>query len=558
MSATRRRPTVLFFSLLVAAATLPAAPTAASSGLSLAVDAATARHSISPLIYGVNFADTESARGLGLTVDRWGGNSTSRYNYQTGFHNTGSDWYFENIPPAGGALPHIAFINGDRRADMTSILTVPLIGWTPKAGSNADHPYACGFRVGRYGAQDSTDPWDPNCGNGIDGGKDVKGNHATDTSTTIGPGWDRAWVQQLVKRYGNAAHGGVGIYELDNEPSLWDSTHRDVHPKPTTYAELLSRTIDYARAVKAADPTAAILGPGDWGWCAYFFSAADPGGCSDGSDRRAHGDTPFAPWYLKQLAAYQKAHGVRLLDYFDEHFYPQNGVALRDAGDAATQALRLRSTRSLWDPTYPDESWISDLAPGGIAVRFIPRMRDWIKADYPGTKPSISEYSFGGLESVNGALAEADVLGIFGRENLALATLWGAGTPTQPWAFAFRMFRNYDGAHHAFGATSVSALSHDPSQPNRPNGGQDSLSVYAAVRSSDGALTVMVINKTNAALTAPLAITGFAAGSQAQVWRYSGADTAHIVQAPSAGVDGGSVTATYPANSITLLVVPAA
>jgi len=29
-------------------------------------------------------------------------------------------------------------------------------------------------------------------------------------------------------------------------------------------------------------------------------------------------------------------------------------VSLAPAGDASTQALRLRTTRSLWDPTYTD------------------------------------------------------------------------------------------------------------------------------------------------------------------------------------------------------------
>ncbi len=430
-------------------------------------------------------------------------------------------------------MPHIALINGDRAAGMDTVLTVPLIGWVAKAGSPTQHPYACGFKVSKYGPQDSTDSqWDPNCGNGVHNGHKVTGNDPTDTSSAVGPSFVQDWIKQLVGRYGNAAHGGVGIYELDNEPTLWNSTHRDVHPKPTTYAELLSRGTAYAAAIKATDPTAAVLGPADWGWCAYFYSAKDPGGCSDGPDRKANGDMAFAPWYLKQFAAYEKQHGVRLLDYFDEHFYPQaNGVSLSKAGSAATQALRLRTTRSLWDPTYKDESWISDLAQGGIAVQMIPRMRDWIAQEYPGTKPSITEYNFGGLESINGALAEADVLGIFGRENLSLATLWGALGPNQPWAFAFRMYRDYDGKGNAFGSTSVHAASFDSSQPNRANGGQDRLSIYAAVRPSDGALTLMVINKTGSALTSPLAIKGFSPASSAQVWRYSAANTGNVVRA---------------------------
>ena len=53
-------------------------------------------------------------------------------------------------------------------------------------------------------------------------------------------------------------------YILDNEPTLWSATHRDVHPEPTGYDELLERTIAYASAVRRADPNAKIAGPAEW------------------------------------------------------------------------------------------------------------------------------------------------------------------------------------------------------------------------------------------------------------------------------------------------------
>jgi hypothetical protein len=233
---------------------------------------------------------------------------------------------------------------------MRTIIQVPLIGWTPKAPSPASHPFACGFKVSKYGAQQGADwQWDPDCGNGTrTNGTPVTGNDPTDTSTAIDSTWVKGWVQALVGRYRTAADGGVRHYELDNEPALWNSTHRDVHPAPVTYDELRTRTVTYAAAVKAADAGALTLGPSDWGWCAYFYSAPD--GCSAGADHAAHGNRDFAPWYLAQLRAASQSAGRRLLDYFDEHYYPQSGVALRDAGDASMRALRLRSTRSLWDP----------------------------------------------------------------------------------------------------------------------------------------------------------------------------------------------------------------
>ena len=80
-------------------------------------------------------------------------------------------------------------------------------------------------------------------------------------------------------------------YALDNEPMLWNSTHRDVHPAPLTYDEIWQRTVTYASAIKAQDPAAKILGPVTWGYCDLFGSAAD--NCLDGDDRAAHGGTPF-------------------------------------------------------------------------------------------------------------------------------------------------------------------------------------------------------------------------------------------------------------------------
>jgi hypothetical protein len=510
-------------------------------GPALSVNAAAGLHPISPYIYGMNFASEEVAADLRLPVRRWGGNSTTRYNWQIDVHNTGSDWYFENILDTPGRIDQA--IDQDLRTGTKTILTMPLIGWTPKRRLES-HPYDCGFKVSVYGAQDSVDPWDTNCGNGETGGVPITGNAPLDTSKVITESFVGSWIGHLTATYGTAAQDGVMFYNLDNEPMLWNSTHRDVHPSPVSYDEMRDRTYLYAAAIKGADPTAQTLGPVTWGWCAYLYSAAD--GCGPGADRAAHGNVDFTEWYLAQIQDYENLHGVRILDYLDLHYYPQaNGVALSSAGYTATQALRLRSTRSLWDPTYQDESWISDTTEE--PVQLIPRMKQWVADNYPGTKLAITEYNWGALDHINGALAEADVLGIFGREGLDLATLWGPPEEaTAPGVFAFRMYRNYDGVGHTFGETSVHASSADQGQ----------LAIYAARRSADGALTLMVINKTGQPLTSTVAITGFAPAPAAQVYRYGAADSDAIVHAPDQVVTINGFTTTFPANSITLFVIP--
>lgn len=525
-----------------------------SSNVTLTVNAATVQRFISPDIYGINFASEALARDLRLPVRRWGGNAVTRYNWQNDTSSRASDWFFENISNPNsnpGALPNGSssdqFVEQDRRTGTKTIITIPLIGWTPKRRLD-NHPYDCGFKVSKYGAQQSVDPYDSDCGNGVHSdGTPITNNDPNDTSTATGPAFVQGWVNHLVSRYGSAAQGGVMFYNLDNEPMLWNHTHRDVHPQPTSYDELRDRTYQYAAAIKAADPSAKTLGPVLWGWTAYFYSALDaaPGGSwwTNPKDRNAHDGLPFAEWYLRQMRAYEQAYGVRLLDYLDLHYYPQQtGVMLQPAGDAATQALRLRSTRALWDSTYTDESWINE------PVTLIPRMRAWVSNNYPGTKLAITEYNWGGLEHINGALTQADVLGIFGREGLDLATLWAPPEPNQPGAFAFRMYRNYDGAGNGFGDLSVPASSSD----------QERLSVYAARRSTDSRLTIMVINKTGQNLRTSLTLTGFTPGSQAQIYRYSAARLDGIERLGDQAISN-SFSTEFPANSITLYILnPAA
>lgn len=133
-----------------------------------------------------------------------------------------------------------------------------------------------------------------------------------------------------------------------------------------------------------------------------------------------------------------------------------------------------------------------------------------------------------------------------------LATLWWYSDENQPdfnlshpGAFAFRMYRNYDGAGHGFGDLGARAESTDRGR----------LAIYAAHRTTDGALTLVVINKSGEPLTAPLALSNFSPAPSAQVFRYSEANPGAIVREPDQPVTGSGFTASYPANSITLLVL---
>jgi beta-glucanase (GH16 family) len=519
---------------------------AAPNGPALAVNATAGIHAISSDIYGMNTYSVDPAflKEVHIPVTRWGGDATTRYNWLVDSSNAGGDWYFMGgngqnqvtIKPGASADQ---FVSANQQIGSKSLLTIPVIGYVNKSSA-----WNCSFPVSKYGAQQSVNPYvhpnGDNCGNGIDThGKNIVDADPLANNIQVNPDWMRMWIQHLIATHGTAAKGGVQIYQMDNEPSGWGNTHRDVHPQPTGYDELVNDTIPYAAMIKATDPSAQVDGPGDFGYPAYI------GMGRPGDNNTSHG-IGMAEYYLQQMYAYQKQHGVRLLDYFDEHYYPASSdacIANCPAGDAKTQTERLQSTRSLWDPTYKDNSWIGQYYP---PIQLIPMFHKWVNKDYPGTKTAITEYNFGGLESVNGALTEADVLGIFGRENLDLATLWGPRKATDPGAYAFRMYRNYDGKGSMFGNTSVQATSAD----------QGKLAIYGALRSSDGALTLMIINKTANDLSSNLSLKGFNSAAKAQVYSYSSANTKAIVRRSDLAVSASGFQTTYAANSITLVALP--
>ena len=83
----------------------------------ITVDAAAGLHAIDPNIYGVAFASTAQLNDLNVTLNRYGGNTSTRYNWQLNLDNKGSDWFFESMP-------------GDNDARRLSAIRSSAIRWT--------------------------------------------------------------------------------------------------------------------------------------------------------------------------------------------------------------------------------------------------------------------------------------------------------------------------------------------------------------------------------------------------------------------------------------------
>jgi hypothetical protein len=246
--------------------------------------------------------------------------------------------------------------------------------------------------------------------------------------------------------------------------------------------------IDYGSRIKSVDPMAQVLGPEEWGWDGFFYSGKDQQSISDG-----------------------------VCNFGD------------NCPDRANHGGQ----------EYLNESYIGDF------VNLIPRMKGWVSGSYPGLKIGLTEYNWGAESHINGATAQADLLGIFGREGIDMAIRWVVPDAGSPVYNAFKMYRNYDGAKSTFGDTSVSAGVPNP----------DLLAAFAAQRTSDNALTIMAVSKV-LTLDTPttISLAGFPASGSVEVWQLTSANTIARVL-PDISYTGASFTKTLSPQSITLFVV---
>jgi mannan endo-1,4-beta-mannosidase len=291
-------------------------------------------------------------------------------------------------------------------------------------------------------------------------------------------------VHYLVKKLGRADKGGIKFYSLDNEPALWSQTHPLVHGDKTTYDEMARRSEEYAAVIKEQDQSAFVLGGVMYGWGEYQTLNSAPDSAKYNADFGTYTD-----FFLAAMKKVEQKHHRRLVDALDIHWYPEARGTQRiteDDASASTIDQRLQAPRSLWDPTYTERSWIAQQT--GKPIRLLPWLQEVIQKRYPGTKLTMTEYNYGGSTHISGGLAQADVLGVLGREGVYLATYWGSGAAVgalPPYvAAAFRLYRNYDGKGGTFGDTAVRATV----------GNADAASVFAATTPGD-VLTIIAINK---------------------------------------------------------------
>jgi hypothetical protein len=507
-----------------------ATPSGPSTNVTVTVDWLSNAHGISQFIYGGAFPKDAATitDGFLRTAVRWGGDASSTYNWQLGTSNTASDNFFEDLTFCGfgGQAANspctdsdsVQFIKDVEGAFSNPMMTMPMSPWVAQSpASNGNGHWS--FSVARDGAQCHTDPQNSDAGDGIAlaSNCDTQPTYLTASSTDINNSYiplldDHSqtcpsgttcvyrsdWAAALASAFAaNTSSPQHHFYEMDNEMDMWGVTHRDIHPSPSGYDEMANVYLTEATKLKGWDPGAMRFGPVSCCWQLYWNGA-------NSNDKAAHAGVDFLPWWLNQIYWQDQISGVRSLDVFDVHAFPDatttnsTGIPLPQP---QLQALATSIFRDYWDPTFVSPSSTinqpnaTSIQPNKTIPFRIPRLRALVNTVYPGTPLAITEWraAFAGESDFSTALADADAYGIMGRENVYLASRWTAPNPANANYWSLRLYTNFDGNHNSFGAGSVSDINNG--DPNLFSSYATGFLYFPDGTPSGSSLAIMVINK---------------------------------------------------------------
>lgn len=526
---------------------------------------------VSQGVYGVSHGDAEALHEMGVAVRRQGGNTSSPYDWKTGFTSAGHDWFFENRKAIETPHPQenwwVVMHKENKKYGMQDFFTMPM-EWVAKDGTSA------GFPESLYPNCEEIAPDRPGACNGKSKEKNKEGNPITfrcgKIPTQNGKFVGLEYNVELVKYcindagFGRADQGGIGIISLDNEPGLYIETHRDMICNGWTYDGYWERTKKYAELIRAADPSVKIAAPAMWGWTEYSLQSADL------MYREEHGlgwdkqsELPdfkkygiFTLDFMKRLAEYKKKNGKDLLDIFVFHGYPNtpklgwDNRAEFSHPSPELQEFRVRDVRKFWDESYRDpDTWMGKESWANGNIAYVPLMRRWMKEAGWSAPLAIGEYDYSGPEGgmeISAAVAEAESLASFARTELAYAIYWSDPRKHGPVYFAFKMFRNPDGKRTAVGDHFLVGEVSD----------FDSASVYVYKDTKRKVASLMILNKRankGAKVTIDLGVA--VAGQKAPRWEYAGTNQKAIGELPPLDVNGQKLDVSVAPMSITRIDV---
>ena len=510
--------------------------------VTVTINTAQNRQSISPLIYGVNYSSANTS-GI-FTAERLGGDAMSTYNWETNYSTT--HWWSNGtyINDNNDWIPYTLGLTGGNYTPGKAIVTF-------RNYSNTRHTYplvqlSC---MGLVAKDRSGNINSSQCNAGLSSGRFLTSQVLKGSALSLTPNLSDNFVYTdeelnfLINQCGSASTAnGIKGYCIDNEPGGWNSTHPCNHKNPATCTEVLTKNISLSQQIKTLDPTAEVFGPELMNYTDYtqlVYPAPTDWNSYNMADTTYNpadfNYNTFACSYLRRMKNASNAFGKRLLDVFSVHFYREGASLIQDS-------------RSLWDPTYVENSWITNSVIVNTPINLLPNFNKCIQHFYPGTKLAITEYgNFDAATSgsnIGTGIYTADVLGAFGKNGVYMGNYFNE--PSGYVLGAFKIFRNYNGLNGTFGSISVESQSTDNSK----------VTVYASVNNAlNDTLHVVIINRNTGSQAVTLQLSSSANYSGAQVYAMESPGSGVLLsKADITNIIGNQLVYTVPAKSVYHLV----
>jgi hypothetical protein len=327
-------------------------------------------------------------------------------------------------------------------------------------------------------------------------------------------------------------------WSMDNEPEIWSGTHDDVVKKQTPASELIDKYIDVAKKARERYPEIKLCGPvpaNEWQWYKY-------------ADEKLRIDGKYYCWleyFIKRVADEQKKSGIRLLDVFDIHFYPEE--------EADKDILQLHRVFFDKNYVYPGANGVKTLTSGWDSNQtkeyIFQRINDWLTTHFGENHGITLALSETGIKSTNPnviSVLYASMLGTFANNGVEIFT---------PWSWEVGMWETL----HLFSRYSKNIkVSTTSSLENMVSG-------YTTINNSADSMTIVLVNRDLAAsLQVTVNVADFSlSDSDYPTLTLAGlpksesfkSHTSNALKSGTVNVSGQSFTITLPALSTTAVLL---
>lgn len=395
-----------------------------SQTITVSVNAAEGRKTVSPFLYGRNnnfsnvpgsptpAADIKRYKEAGLRFAREnGGNNATKYNWKTKL-SSHPDWY-------NNVYDHDwDFANTTIETNMPSLGVMWSFQLIGKVASNKNH----NFNDWGY----NSSQWWTGVAQNLAGGGTVNPAGGADALVEGDPDlYLKTWPADSTTEILNHWFGKDGLdfdenifryWNMDNEPEIWEGTHDDVMPAQLSASDFMDRYFAVAKSAREKFPDIKLIGPvtaNEWQWYRW-------------ANESLYIDGKYYSWleyFLKRVADEEQASGMRLLDIVDIHWYP---------GEQSNADV-VQLYRVLYDEDYAypgangvktiNGGWDNDANKEYIFKRIETWLTTYFGEDH-GITLCMSEFGSNTSDVNANAVLYASMLGTFADHNVEIFTPW--------------------------------------------------------------------------------------------------------------------------------------